>query len=536
MCWRNKPDPIQDSQIHSTEQAEVVIIGLGYSGSAAIRSAMEAGADVIGIEAQPEETYNLFGRDIGHINSNFLASRGVPRVEPLELFNEWMKRAGNRANPSLVMQFCTKSGAAFDWYTDMYGLEGLKDVHVAFWPEGGQRFQEAVLQGENDLNGYRFWNGTAQFPDPMGWKGSPHLPQCAYANIAKAREQGAKVYFGQKAVQLVLEDGRVDGVITVDPAGCYHRFLAGNGVLLAAGDFSGNEEMVRELCCDVDDLTPKGRRARGMGRDGSGIQMGVWAGARLESRPIPTMGGNGIVPLCMCSFGGVWLNQRGERFCNEMFGGTELTGFAGNQSGMTEYYVVFDEHMLEYELQWAVPCHGGFDANVEGLTENLVALKEYAYAGGAQPYSIKLKPPLGRQTAYYGRTARQLAVNAGLPDQVGKRLAESIEKYNRQCARGQDADFGRDPKILDPLTDMLFLQKLELNGFGPMLVTGGGLLTNEYQHVLGEDFAPIKGLYATGNCCGRRYGSQYSTPISGVSIGMAITLGREAGRAAALKK
>ena len=35
----------------------------------------------------------------------------------------------------------------------------------------------------------------------------------------------------------------------------------------------------------------------------------------------------------------------------------------------------------------------------------------------------------------------------------------------------------------------------------------------------------IPGLYATGNCCGRRFGVQYSTPIAGVSVGMAQTLG-----------
>ena len=61
----------------------------------------------------------------------------------------------------------------------------------------------------------------------------------------------------------------------------------------------------------------------------------------------------------------------------------------------------------------------------------------------------------------------------------------------------------------------------------------GGLLTDENQNVLGQDFTPIPGLFATGNCCGRRFGPQYSTPTAGVSIGIAITLGREAGKEAA---
>ena len=34
----------------------------------------------------------------------------------------------------------------------------------------------------------------------------------------------------------------------------------------------------------------------------------------------------------------------------------------------------------------------------------------------------------------------------------------------------------------------------------------------------------------TGNDCGRRFGIEYCTPIPGVSLGMAITLGRECGK------
>ena len=45
------------------------------------------------------------------------------------------------------------------------------------------------------------------------------------------------------------------------------------------------------------------------------------------------------------------------------------------------------------------------------------------------------------------------------------------------------------------------------------------------QQVVRGDKTPIKGLYATGNCCGNRYGIQYHTPTSGNSCGMAITLG-----------
>jgi predicted oxidoreductase len=57
------------------------------------------------------------------------------------------------------------------------------------------------------------------------------------------------------------------------------------------------------------------------------------------------------------------------------------------------------------------------------------------------------------------------------------------------------------------------------------MVTVGGLMTDKYCNVLGESLDPIPGLYAAGNCLGQRFGAAYFSPIPGVSIGSAITLG-----------
>ena len=64
---------------------------------------------------------------------------------------------------------------------------------------------------------------------------------------------------------------------------------------------------------------------------------------------------------------------------------------------------------------------------------------------------------------------------------------------------------------------------------GPM-VTVDGLWTDDHQQVYDQQLDVIPGLFATGNCCGRRFGVQYSTPVAGVSIGIAWTLGRELGK------
>ena len=112
------------------------------------------------------------------------------------------------------------------------------------------------------------------------------------------------------------------------------------------------------------------------------------------------------------------------------------------------------------------------------------------------------------------------------PSGVKLRVAiASVVRYNDLCASGRDDDFGKDSKMLLPLTQPpYFLQTHPYQGPGSMLVTAGGLMTDEYQNVLDADLEPIPGLYATGNCCGSRFGTQYTTPISGVSIGIALTL------------
>jgi len=65
------------------------------------------------------------------------------------------------------------------------------------------------------------------------------------------------------------------------------------------------------------------------------------------------------------------------------------------------------------------------------------------------------------------------------------------------------------------------------------LMTLAGLITDDKLRVLDKKGAPIKGLYVAGNTLGGRYGLGYSTPITGNSIGMAMTHGWLAGKFAA---
>ena len=60
--------------------------------------------------------------------------------------------------------------------------------------------------------------------------------------------------------------------------------------------------------------------------------------------------------------------------------------------------------------------------------------------------------------------------------------------------------------------------------------TLNGVNIDEYQRVLDINYNPIVNLYATGNNSGGRFAIEYSTPMTGLTIGMAMTLGRVLGK------
>jgi succinate dehydrogenase/fumarate reductase flavoprotein subunit len=135
---------------------------------------------------------------------------------------------------------------------------------------------------------------------------------------------------------------------------------------------------------------------------------------------------------------------------------------------------------------------------------------------------------------YAADTLPELADRMGYTGKAKENFLASIERYNDLAKAGRDEDFGKDSRVLFPIEKAPFYgETTHERTIGMLMVTTGGLLTDEDQRVLNAAREPIPGLFATGNCCGRRFGVQYSTPIPGVSIGIAMTLGRLVGYTAA---
>lgn len=316
--WRVAPEAVADDAIVDEVTADIVVIGAGHAGTAAARSAAEKSSkSVILLEALPQENYTIIGNDIGHLNSQYLKDHGVPAVDPVEFFNDWMMRSQNAANPALIMQYAQRSGEAVDWFLEKVPADLMETMTISYWPR-----HENMLA---EIAGQKFWTGTVQWG-----MGNEHNMTEVYTAIhaSLAELPNLELIYDRKGYYLEKDGDTVAGVVAVDAAGNYHRYRANEAVVLAAGDFGANKEMMTDLCVTANDVFQEGitEWKDPMGaKDGSGIQMGVWAGGRLEPRPLGSMNGDFVIPS-MNPGVGIYLDEQGNRYCNEFFGDPTWTG------------------------------------------------------------------------------------------------------------------------------------------------------------------------------------------------------------------
>ena len=515
--WRIPPDPIPDSEIAETVETDFAIVGIGYAGLCSMRVLGEAGKDVVGIEAMARDSWTTNGRDIGHINSKFLKEHGVPEVDPVEFMNNWMLATHNKPNPALVMKFAQNCGSAVDWFFEPVPQEILDTGRVSYWPEN-----EYTIRQLN--NGLRYYAGSAQFgpvnlSDTAGKSADEIIAvkDLALKNLEyiEAKCPTVRTIFGAKGQQLIKDGKRVTGVIVRKDDGSYVKVLANKGVVLSGGGFANNTEMCKDLLANLArNFTPDESFSSFMGRDGSTIQMGYWAGGRLES-DIATMNHDSAgIPDSVP--GALWIDKNGERFQNEAFAGTEVNGFFMARAKRGNITSVYD-NTYSTQILRGYPGHTALDYADQASVDALVAKFEAARTAGAA----------GAGGYYCADTIEDLASYIGVDPAV---MRKTVDRYNELCANGVDEDFGKDPRFMNPVAEPPFFAHITKPGLGMALVTTGGFVTTNDQQVLDEYFEPIEGLYASGNTCGMRFGPAYVTPIPGVSIGMCITLGRELGK------
>lgn len=529
-AWRTAPDPIAENDITETAECDVLVLGLSYAGAAAARAAAEAGATVYCMEQQSEDARTFVGQgNFGHINSEFLKSRGVPEVDELDFFNNWQLRSGNRSNARLVRKFCSELGSAFDWYIDCLTEEEKNSLTIQFFPTDA-----SYTTSKNHIETWPGCVGTKEYQEKL------------IANMVQtAVDAGGKVYWETTVQQLVQDEtGTIIGAIGQTADGSYVRINATKGVVVALGDFSANSEMCHDLLTQVDTLVGSEGTISGMGQTGAGVQICYWAGARLDPYQA-TMGGDYYYPCDsptdpLGSSSPLWLNAEGKRYCNEGFGCVELAAMQGATQPNGKFCALFDdnvEELLKAQGAW----HMGMDwpnIGFDALRSTMAA----AVAGGAagsngdsadggstEDGEAVDKATLAGANLFAADDFETLGGYLGYEGEALENFVASIERYNELCETGVDEDFGKESSLMFALKNPPYYGYAGNKELGIMLVNGAGVLIDENGQVLGEDFQPIPGLFAAGNTAGSRFGTQYSTPIAGMSVSFAITQGRFTG-------
>jgi hypothetical protein len=307
--------------------------------------------------------------------------------------------------------------------------------------------------------------------------------------------------------------------VAEDASGSSLRFNGTKAVVIAAGDFAGDSAMFTALIQEAAELNP-GVELSGMGRDGSGVRMGLWAGARMEPGPRAAMGGNVAAPASPLSAATLWLNAQGERFCNEGYAHPFIAGLQAARQPFDRLFSLFDGNwrtMLKNQLTGHGDTMFWDDAYCDSLEPQLAEV----LAAGTE--GLEVGGMMSSYTVFAADTLDELADYLGLDRAV---FAASISRYNQMCADGKDTDFAKTPSLLFPVdTPPFYASVAPHEPGGRILVTLAGLFVDGKHRCLGDDFLPIPGLYAVGNSSGGRFPLQYSAPIHGLSLGMANTLG-----------
>lgn len=477
-------------------RADVVVLGYGGAGMVSAITASDAGASVLVLEKAPQ------GGGCTRISDVFFLNP----TDAEGAYRYWLATIGPAVSEEVCWAAAEETCKNTAWLDEM----GIKY---------GKRFNNTEFRfvpGHSSMTSYHV--GGTQLP--MFTKG-PHGEAWFDTLDAQRQRRGIEVLYNTPAVELVQdpETGEILGVLG-NNQGKKIAARANRAVILCTGDFSNNQDMIKNY------VRPYPLKFIGWKYNtGDGINLGLKAGARLWHMnqicgffciDVPEFD-SGYSCLAGRPDSWIFVNKYGRRFANEnnrmshnfwthaVAMDWDNLGFLGVPS-----YMVFDEEKrtagpvgTSY-TSWFSPEMGG---NVEWSGDNLAEIEK----GWIKK----------------GNTVEELAeaIGGNMDPAV---LKQTVETWNAACEAGADAEYGRRPRTLVPLVRPPFYAVTLMPGG---ICTMGGPERNEKCQVLGHDGTPIPRLYEAGDL-GGIFGHAYGA--FGGNIGcLVMAHGRIAGRNAA---
>ncbi|HJV27675.1 MAG TPA: FAD-dependent oxidoreductase [Aromatoleum sp.] len=470
---------------HVDLEADVVIVGFGAAGACAAIEAARAGAQVVVFEAAAAAggSAALSG---GEVYVGGSGGTEVQRAAGFEdstedLFKYLMMAGGPGADEARVRLYAENAAAHFRWLQEQ-GVPYKGSYLPGKWLEP---MTDDTLVWSGSETAWPF--SAAAKPAPRGH--TAMMPGAGAGKVMmerlvdKAVSLGAIAHYNSRALALIVEaDGRVGGlVVRID--GRPHYVRARRGVILCAGGFISNREMVGRYAPAALSCTMEVSAGND---DGSGIRMGIGVGAAAIHMDqffttLPFFPPESLVK-------GIFINERGSRFINEDAYHGRVSQYILRQPGRRAWLLV--DNPIFARPEFFPDIH----------------------------------------IAAVGETWQDIEAELALPAGA---LTSTVAEFNRHATEGRDPYFHKNATWLRPLTEAPFAAlSFCPEDFPACAFTLGGLATRPTGEVLDADGEAISGLYAAGRtACGLpRWGEGYS---SGMSIGDASFFGRQAGRCAA---
>ena len=532
--WLGDEPQIDEADIASTEDYDVVIVGAGISGIVAARAAAEEGAKVAIIEKS--SSFNCRSGEFALLNGTLNQRWGRENIVDVDtVVNRLTRECTYRNKRSIIKKWAEHAHEVFDWYLaaypDLTVCDTTREVVTQEQYDKGILVPLAWPQPEHyDYREEEF----PTFPTSMEFRSSRPDQQgfMVEAQLNDAIANGAQTYYGCFATKLVKDDeGRVTGVIARDANNdnAYFQLNAAKGVILATGDNGADDAIMKHFCPEI---LEKGIMRMGpmMGVDvegnaistGDGLRLGAWAGAKVQDYHAPMthhMGsGMGVTPFLQ-------INEHGERFMNESIPGQQLENQIELQPNHTSFQI-YDSAWPE-QIPYMPANHGGLCYIIpedEDESNPNYNDRQYTKASAkAEAY------------AYTADTIEELLEAMGFEGEYLETAKASIERYNELAKAGADDDFGKPAQRMFALENPPFYACKW--GTTSMLVCVGGLESDENCHTFtaGDSLTSptrdiIPGLYVCGNVQGSRYAVEYPICLRGISHSLCVYYGYIAGK------
>lgn len=514
------PEPIEESKIVDTIEADLIVVGAGTAGLVTAASAAESGLNVIVVSASTKPVSR--GGSNNAVYCKAMEAEGFEKISPY-VFQKEIHYMGNQVDERKWYKHYNHSEEAMNWVIDLMESAGYK-VKV----EHGTPGEPTDLYYETCSIGWDLGEGMEPSEDMDVATGM--MQPLLVGELARhlTEDLGARIDFKTKAEQLIRKEdnaGRVSEVVCSREDGTYAKYVGSKAVVLATGDFSANRDMmyryapryapyIADEVYDGETDYDIGFRYGGLYK-GDGHRMGLWVGAAWQKIfPNCVMGGFfGPGPRNLYSnFLGLLVNRNGERFMNEDC----ISPCAGmnnyGQPGRT-VTALWDSQYARYEtVSGSWNNDSRHEGNEEEIYKAVVDSWEQAVADGSM---VKAD------------TIEELIEKLGLPSET----IDTVKRYNELVTAGEDPDFYKDPAHLHPIDTAPFYAQAS-NGEVPVFLTVlGGLNTDANMRVCDADDTPIPGLYNVGTMVGDMWATNYTFMVEGGNYGAnCITFGYLTGK------